>query len=592
VLDLRVQCLDAQRGTVDALVGALATASPEQLVLAAGASLPAVAECDLSNRPETKPRPGDPASRAQIAAIEKAIAEANAGINLGTFDRAAAAAERAIAAARKLGYEPLLAWALVRMGGVEKQRGSSKAAEKESGLDRAAKLLEEAYAVADAGRDERARLLAARELVEVHFHRGQYQAGALWARLGEGLLARLGSPPAEAAALAMNVGWTNLFTGRVPESKAAFRRAHAFALKVNPPDRRQLAMSQGTLCLNGEVAAEETACFRKALALALAAFGPGHPGLGSFYNNLAAGLKGQTAGHAEACELLRQALAVQRGSRDPTHPTTFRQATNLAGCLDDAGQVDEARRQFASLLALDARPSNHRAVLHEAYGRFLTDHGDIDEAVRYLRSALADFRTAQAPTDDDVLLVRLGLVLALVDQGRLAEARREIEEAIAACRKVGKEGERWAHLHTYRARVMQAEGRIDASLPALEEALRLHQRAGTVEEQLGMTLLGLGIAHLERGDAKQAVKDLERARKARAGVVELPVLRADIALGLAEALVREGGTAERERACALAGEAAASYRSLANKQRKRAAAERWLEGHRCLRLALGPAAPR
>jgi eukaryotic-like serine/threonine-protein kinase len=586
VLDLRVQCLDGQRGTLEAFVRALAKASPEQLVVAAGASLPTVADCDLSGRPETKPRPADPRSRAQIDTIEEGIAEANAGLNLGALDRAAVAAERAIGEARKLRYEPLLASALLRMGIVEKQRGGYKAADKESGLDRGAKLLEEAYATADAGRDERTRLLAARELVEVSVHRGQYQPAELWGRLAEGLLARLGTPPAEAASLATSVGLISLFTSRVPEAKAAFRRAHAFAQKVVPADRRLLATTQASVCLHGDVAAEETACLRQALTFALAALGPGHPNLGPFYYNLAVSLRGEVGGHPEACELMRQALAVQ-AIRDATHPSMLRQATTFAGCLTEVGKIDEARRQFDRLVALGAKPSDNRALLYEYFGKFLMDHGDLGEAIRYLRLAIDDYRTALPPTADLALGPVFWLVLALVDQGLASQALLQLDAAIAACRRVRKVDQSWAHLHSYRAWVLQVHNRMETSLPALEEALRLHQRYGSVEAELGITFLGLGTGHLRRGNTDQAVAYLERARKARAQVLNLPVFRAHIALTLADALMRKTGSTERIRACGLAREAGDLYRTLANKERYREAAERWLGRHSCGPLVVG-----
>ena len=580
VLDLRVECLSGQRGTLEAFVDALTKASPEQLVLAAGASLPAVTDCDFSGRPETKPRPTDPRSLAQIAAIEKDIADARAGINLGAFDRAAAAAERATLAARRLGHEPLLAGALLQSGIVGKQRGTSEAGEKESGLDRATQLLEEAYAMADAGRDERTRLLAARELVEVSFHKGQYQPAELWGRLGAGLLVRLGTPPAEAAALATSSGWTNLFTGRVAESKVAFRRAYGFAQKVVPPDRRLLATTQGSLCLNLQPAAEETACFRRALALALAAYGPGHPNLGPFYTNLSQELQGHTTTHAEACELMRQGLEVQKESRDPAHPAMIRQASSLAGCLSGAGEVKEAKRNFESLLALNVGPSPHRAVLYRKYGAFLTNYGNTHEAVRYLRLAIADYRTALPLSDDDVLWTRIELAVALVNLGRTADARQEIDEGITAARKVGKP---WGGLNSYRAWVLQAENRIAASLPVFNEALRQHERDGTSDAYLGVTFLGLGTAYLQRGETDQAVKYLNRARHAQAATVYFPTFRADIAITLAEALKRQG---DRGRACGLAREAVAIYRTLAHKERKRAAADRWLDREQCGPLKL------
>ena len=73
-------------------------------------------------------------------------------------------------------------------------------------------------------------------------------------------------------------------------------------------------------------------------------------------------------------------------------------------------------------------------------------------------------------------------------------------------------------------------------------------------------------AYLGRGGAEQW-NDLESAALA-GGVVDIPGFRADIAHGLVETLVRWGSERERWRACALAGEVAASYWTLSNKEKE------------------------
>ena len=72
VFDLRMQCLQGQRGSIEAFLFALGSATPGQLVQATAANLPAIPDCQITARPQTKPRPTDPASRAQIAAHREA----------------------------------------------------------------------------------------------------------------------------------------------------------------------------------------------------------------------------------------------------------------------------------------------------------------------------------------------------------------------------------------------------------------------------------------------------------------------------------------------------------------------------------------
>src|SRR5206468_5432154 len=123
---------------------------------------PEIADCGIAARAATRPLPSDPEARARIADIEKLVARAETEQNLGDYRRAAATASQAVAAARKQGYEPLLAAALVRLASGEATSGGTGDADQPGGLDRAGQLFEEAYAVAERGRDDHQRLVAAR----------------------------------------------------------------------------------------------------------------------------------------------------------------------------------------------------------------------------------------------------------------------------------------------------------------------------------------------------------------------------------------------------------------------------------------------
>jgi hypothetical protein len=186
VFALRVACLDVQRVTFQALLDGLRGATPAQLDRAAEAPLPEVADCGISGRQDTRPLPSD---RARTAAIEEALGRSRAQQILGDERRAAVHAEEAVRAARQLGHEPLLAAALGQRAAVELE---APAAEQPAALERAARLYEEAFAVAEAGRDDRQRLAAARAQVLVHNRRREYGEAQLWTRVADALGARLG----------------------------------------------------------------------------------------------------------------------------------------------------------------------------------------------------------------------------------------------------------------------------------------------------------------------------------------------------------------------------------------------------------------
>jgi eukaryotic-like serine/threonine-protein kinase len=581
VFDLRVQCLEAQRGSVQAFVGALGAATPPQLVVAAGAVLPAVTDCESSGRLETRPLPVDPAARAQLAGIEKSVAQALADENLGRYAKAGVAAEQAVAAARKLGYEPVLATALVRLAAVEYRKGASPDKPEDSGVPRAARLLEEAYAAAENGRDDRQRLTAAREQVMTQVHLSQYDRAQFWVRLAEALQARLGNPPAEAAQLAKNIGWVKYMRGDPKGAEASFGRALELGKKLKPADDRLVAASAGGLCIVKSNLTEKIACYRKAVGFATAAFGPEHPELGNYLNNMANALEQKDESRAEACELRRRVLALKRGQQAPNHPDMIMAVVNLSTCLNDDGQVAEARRlleQDAIALELGLQ---EQALAYEAYGHLLKYRaGDLEGGLTYYRKTIAAYEKVFGVTHYDALRVRTNLSMMLADGGRPAEALREAEAAIAIVEQAGVTNIQLAELYVQRGVLLEKDKKFDAAVAAYTKALELHKQLKSPEAETATSLYGLGSIELKQGRVAQAVVNLGRALELQApGEGLWPERRARTAMALAQALLRQGPS--RARACELAREAAAIFKKTGKHETSAAEATRWLAAQRC-----------
>jgi tetratricopeptide (TPR) repeat protein len=580
VFDLRLQCLNAQRGSVDAFIGALASATPQQLVVATGAVLPAAADCESSGRLETRPLPVDPGSRAQLATIEQSVAQALAEENLGKYPQAGASAERAVAAARKLGYQPALATALTRLAVIETRRGDNPDKPEDSGVPRASRLFEEAYAAGESGRDDRQRLTAAREQVFTQIHLGQYDKAQFWVRLSEALLARLGDPPAEVAALAKSVGWLKYLRGDPKAAEVSFGRALDIGRKLQPPDDRLVAAAAGGLCIVKSNLGEKIACYRKAVPLAATAFGPEHPELGNYYNNMANALEQKDETRAEACDMRRLGLKLKQGQQEPTHPDVITGVVNLSTCLVDQGEVAESRRLLEEAIALDPRPQE-RALIYEAYGHLLTYRAnDLDGGVQYYRKTIADYEKVFGVTHYDALRVRTNLSMMLADGGRPADAHREVEAAIAICEKAGVSSVQLAELYVQRGALFERDNQHDAAVSDYRKALDLHKQLKSPESELATSLHGLGSIDLKKGRVAQAVVNLSRALDLQpAGEGLWPERRARTALALAQALVKQGP--DRTRACELAREAASIYRKTGKHQSQAAETERWLTAQRC-----------
>jgi eukaryotic-like serine/threonine-protein kinase len=335
VFALQARCLEGQRATLGALVTALSSATPRQLVQGSRAMLPEPTDCRVAGRPDTKPLPSGADAREQLKAIDQALGWSEAEQLLGELARAADSARRAVQTARQLGHEPLLAAALFRQAAVEMRRASPPSSEEPSSIDRSGQLLEQAYAAADAGGDDPRRLLAASWQLAVQIRRGQYASAQRWARRAESLLARLGGPAPWAAALAQNVGWLQLHLAGEGQLAAApaFQRAIDLAGQLVPPDQRRGAAALAGLCLTRPPGEERIACARRSLALAEAAHGPENRELGPYYLNLAIAIEGPAGPDAESCALRRK-LATMDPIFDPSIPGPMATPAMPAACLE------------------------------------------------------------------------------------------------------------------------------------------------------------------------------------------------------------------------------------------------------------------
>ena len=107
----------------------------------------------------------------------------------------------------------------------------------------------------------------------------------------------------------------------------------------------------------------------------------------------------------------------------------------LGIAYSDAGRTDAARKLLKSTLEqrISLFPPGHPTTLRsrEAWGRFLLEHGDIDEAARQFQIVV---QTAPGNTEFFVALARAGLArvaLARGDMPRALEASRQATDAFA-----------------------------------------------------------------------------------------------------------------------------------------------------------------
>ena len=218
--DLRLACLEDRAASFTQLGNALVSADAATVTEAAtGATklepISACAELALLGAPLPPPR--DPLVRIQIRQMRRRLAGAH-GLELAArYDDARRIAEETLTAARAIAFAPLEAEAWFRLGEIDHDRSRWAEAEKSYA---------NAIDAAERGRADVLRAHAMIVMVEIVGHRqARLAEGDRWSHQAETVVARLGSPPRESAALALSRGLLRLRQARLVEAEADMRES-------------------------------------------------------------------------------------------------------------------------------------------------------------------------------------------------------------------------------------------------------------------------------------------------------------------------------------------------------------------------------
>ncbi len=225
--------------------------------------------------------PGGPGVEARVADLRGAVAEARA---LETSIHDAEARARIVPVveeARRIGFAPLLAEALVERGSLERPADGEA-------------TLVEAYDVALSSRRFVTAGHASGLLTDLVGHvLGRHKEGHVWARLGEAALGDATSFEADDVRMSILLDETYIYDeeGDAPNAISSAERATAIASRHGPPDEAlaqrlhvAMAVAQST---GGDLAAARRE-FRVALESAERRLGPGHPTVADRLSDLAA----------------------------------------------------------------------------------------------------------------------------------------------------------------------------------------------------------------------------------------------------------------------------------------------------------------
>ncbi len=518
-LDRRVACLDRQRDRFAAVVP-----DPElgdANVLAGLAELPAPRDCTLPGVAEAAGEPPPPQLRGEIAAVHASLARAGQRAIDGRVDAARAEAAAALAAAQTLGYEPLIAAALLTVGAVE--RHDFRAEPARAALERAIDLAE---ANGELGLKEEALGQLVRLAIDVEVD--LEQAVGAWHR-NAATLRRLGVSRDRSAGLLASLGLIQRLGGRLVEAEISLRAAdsldQAQGLRAAPRRASNLRNLGNVLADQGR-AAEATEVFEHARALDAR-----NPDGSAIWQTTARGDAALAEGHAllmqgkrvEARRRLEHALAEYRDAFGPHSTQTADAHVMLAQLAIDEGRVEEARRhaEAADLAFRLSVGLEHpdRVIPLSALGTVAYEQGRGEAAVQAFDAAMLLAERSEPAHSLGLAQHRSNLAEALLLVGRTRRARALAEQALAVMESGLAPG------HVDLAFPLRALGEAllredegDRAVTLLGQALALHEAQPSYPAERARTRAWLARAQLATGDEASA-RD-----QARLAAVELDAL--------------------------------------------------------------------
>jgi class 3 adenylate cyclase/tetratricopeptide (TPR) repeat protein len=208
-----------------------------------------------------------------------------------------------------------------------------------------------------------------------------------------------------------------------------------------------------------------------------------------------------------AAELLRRKVeAADRESGTPSTGLRIESQAWLAQILSALGAFAEGRRhgeEALRLATLEGR-GNTPIIAHASLGELSLTQGDLEHAIQVLEPGLALCR-ASGYRGGALGVIAAGLGYAYALQGRLAEGRALLEEAISEGIRTGGLRGRLAYRVAWLSEVCRLAGRGEEAGQHARQALDLaRQHKERANEAVALHQLGVVHAHADPPDTEQA----------------------------------------------------------------------------------------
>ena len=303
--------------------------------------------------------------------------------------------------------------------------------------------------------------------------------------------AALGESDPEALEHLSNLAVLETEKGSFAAAAKSFRRILVLleeAAKEDSPKVLNVVLNLATALDSAGESAEALTLFERVVEGRRRIYGPGHPALAEAL--VITSLRLSRAGRsAEALA----ALAEARAAYEPLDHPELASVDNYTGLvLADLGRYIEAERAFKRSRARFAKDRGESSVLtvnalsNDAF--VVSEQGRLAEAASMFDRAVAALRAAGEFDNPRLVRMRMKWGANLRRLGRYAEARQELEAALALVReKLGTEHFRLAEGEVELARLDLAEGGADAAARAADRIARAAEIAATKPPSLAFT---------------------------------------------------------------------------------------------------------
>jgi len=508
--------------------------------------------------------------------IRAALAEVEGLTQAGDYGEARKRGELALADAKKLGFAPIEAEAMLLLGlAMERQEHDRGGA--------LALIREAAWIAQGVGHLEVVIRAAAALAMLTAGDQAELEAARVWAALARSTFERYGDDPSIEVEVRRHLGEFALTAGDYDAALSEYRRARTLA-RVRDGER-SLAYINALRSI-GAVEAElgqpeAVTTLERARTLAAALLGPRHPMMPEILDALGSAEMGQDNFH-RALELHRAALELTEELLGPTHARAAVPLNNLAIIYDETGRYDEAvvALERAREILVTELGADHPKVAYVDVnlGSALQNLDRYAEALTRYEAALVVLADSLGPEHMAVGVTLQNLATVRAALGDYAGALDDYDRAAEVLTaSFGDSHPTLVSVEKNRAEALAELDRDDEALAAARRAMAMTEAIWGPEhgEQLVSILTTLSGIELELGNRERARDCAERAVELCSSATA-PGELASAHFGLAKLLARK----DRERARALAEQATrALARAASGHEQELAEIRAWLDAH-------------